>query len=252
MLIDVKNKVVCGIYKITSPSNKVYIGQAVDIFTRWKRYKNLNCKSQCKIYESLKFYNVENHIFEIIEECEEKDLNLVERKWQDYYNVLGEFGMNLKLTKIEDRSGKMSEESKLKMSESAKNKIYSEERKEQIKQWFNNSKRVTCMITGKEWESAVSCALENNINHNTLRVKLSGNFKNNTQFIYSENIPIEGVNYLCEDIMKKKKIMCTLTNKIWNTTRECAEENNINRRTLINKLSGHKNNNTTYEYIYNF
>lgn len=61
-----------------------------------------------------------------------------------------------------------------------------------------------------------------------------------------------GVIYLCLERIKKKKVICTLTNKIWNTTRECAEENNINRSTLISKLSGNKINNTTYEYVYNF
>ena len=35
-----------------------------------------------------------------------------------------------------------------------------------------------------EWNSAADCALENNINQYTLRVKLSGNYKNNTTFKY--------------------------------------------------------------------
>jgi hypothetical protein len=33
---------ICGIYKITSPSKKVYIGQSVDIYERWQKYQNLN------------------------------------------------------------------------------------------------------------------------------------------------------------------------------------------------------------------
>jgi hypothetical protein len=32
---------ICGIYKITSPSKKVYIGQSVDIITRCNYYKGL-------------------------------------------------------------------------------------------------------------------------------------------------------------------------------------------------------------------
>lgn len=28
-----------GIYKITSPSNRIYIGQSIDIEARWKSYK---------------------------------------------------------------------------------------------------------------------------------------------------------------------------------------------------------------------
>jgi len=35
---------VCGIYKITSPTNKVYIGQSTNILFRFRAYKRLNCK----------------------------------------------------------------------------------------------------------------------------------------------------------------------------------------------------------------
>jgi predicted GIY-YIG superfamily endonuclease len=31
-----------GIYKITSPSGKVYIGQSWDIYDRWKKHKQKN------------------------------------------------------------------------------------------------------------------------------------------------------------------------------------------------------------------
>ena len=66
-----------GIYKITSPSGKVYIGQSRDIERRWKEYsihKNKQ-KEQTAIYNSLKKYGKENHIFEVIEECYLKELN---------------------------------------------------------------------------------------------------------------------------------------------------------------------------------
>jgi len=45
-----------GIYKITSPSGKIYIGQSINIEKTWKyRYKNLNaCKRQTILYNSLK------------------------------------------------------------------------------------------------------------------------------------------------------------------------------------------------------
>lgn len=34
----------CGIYKITSPSGKIYIGQSIDIKRRWLDYKTrVNC-----------------------------------------------------------------------------------------------------------------------------------------------------------------------------------------------------------------
>ena len=67
-----------GIYKITNPKGKVYIGYSKDIENRFKYYKRLNCKGQRKLYNSLKKYGPDNHIFEIVEECNLVDLNLKE------------------------------------------------------------------------------------------------------------------------------------------------------------------------------
>lgn len=57
-----------GIYKITSPSGRVYIGQSINIKKRFSRYKAYKVKSQKAIYNSLVKYGVENHKFDIIHE----------------------------------------------------------------------------------------------------------------------------------------------------------------------------------------
>ena len=41
-----------GIYKITSPSNKIYIGQTTNYKKRLGDYYNLNCINQIKLYNS--------------------------------------------------------------------------------------------------------------------------------------------------------------------------------------------------------
>ena len=66
---------VCGIYKITSPTNKVYIGQSTNSLFRFGAYKRLNCKKQTYLYNSFLKHGVENHTFEIIEECSIDILN---------------------------------------------------------------------------------------------------------------------------------------------------------------------------------
>ncbi len=104
-----------GIYKITSPSGKVYIGQSIDILRRFESYKKLKCKQQCKLYSSLISHGVEKHNFEIIEECLICELNNRERFWQEHYDVLNN-GLNLVLTKTTDKSGAASDETKLKSS----------------------------------------------------------------------------------------------------------------------------------------
>ena len=59
-----------GIYKITSPNNNIYIGQSINIEKRFVQYKKLrSCCNQIKLYNSFVKYGVDNHIFEIIEEC---------------------------------------------------------------------------------------------------------------------------------------------------------------------------------------
>ena len=105
-----------GIYKITNPKGKVYIGQSQEIEKRWKSYVNFNCINQVRLFRSFQKYQISNHVFEILEECKQDQLNIRERYWQDYYDVLGENGLNCKLTKTSDRSGKHSDASKQKMT----------------------------------------------------------------------------------------------------------------------------------------
>lgn len=109
-----------GIYKITSPSKKVYIGQSIDIEKRFNEYKRLSCKGQIKLYSSLKKYGFEKHKFEILLECSSDELNEFERYYQDLYCVTNRNGLNLKLTKTNDRKCEHSDETKLKISISKK------------------------------------------------------------------------------------------------------------------------------------
>ena len=114
-----------GIYKITSPTNKIYIGQAKNIDNRWERnYYTLNCKRQVKLYNSLKKYGPSNHIFEKLEECSEELLNEREIYWGILFNVLGENGLNLKLG---NSRGSLSKETKHKISKSLLGKKKTEE-----------------------------------------------------------------------------------------------------------------------------
>jgi group I intron endonuclease len=92
-----------GIYKITSPTNKVYIGQSNNIGKRFKQYSSLSqTKLQKRLHYSFNKYGVKNHIFEVIEECKVELLNERERYWQDFYNVLGKNGLNCLLTSTTD------------------------------------------------------------------------------------------------------------------------------------------------------
>lgn len=127
-----------GIYKITSPSGKIYIGQSIDLKTRISRYKsNLkSSKGQVKLHNSFCKYGAENHKFDIIELCLPKYLNNMERYYQEKFDAVNN-GLNLRYTKSTDKSGKMSAESIAKMLV-YKNNISSEHRAKMIE---NGKKR---------------------------------------------------------------------------------------------------------------
>ena len=84
-----------GIYKITNPKGKIYVGKSKNILSRFNSYYKIqHCKQQRKLYNSLKKYGPENHIFEILEEC---DLSVINEREIYWILSLGciEFGLNL-------------------------------------------------------------------------------------------------------------------------------------------------------------
>lgn len=86
-----------GIYKITNPKGKIYIGQSINIPKRLYQYKKK--RKECiglKILNSLNKYGIENHSFDILEECEFNVLNEREIYWIKYYNSI-ENGLNIEI-----------------------------------------------------------------------------------------------------------------------------------------------------------
>jgi len=107
-----------GIYKITSPKNRIYIGQSININMRFYRYRKLQCKSQIKLYNSLSKHGVENHKFEIICICSIDDLNKNEVYYINFYKSTdSNLGLNCKTG---GSNGVPSEQTRLKMSIAAK------------------------------------------------------------------------------------------------------------------------------------
>ena len=81
----------CGIYKITNLVNgKCYIGQSVDIEDRWLKHKTSAFDSNRKeyeypIYRAIRKYGIDNFSFDVVEKCEEDDLNQLEIYYIDYF-----------------------------------------------------------------------------------------------------------------------------------------------------------------------
>lgn len=130
---ELKGKKVAGVYKITSPSGRIYVGSSVNLRRRFYCYKRLDCKKQPKLYRSFIKYGVEYHIFEVLCECTLHDLYFKERFFGDKFKVLDpKLGLNSALPGYEDTPPIISEETRIKKSESAKGKKHTEETKLKI------------------------------------------------------------------------------------------------------------------------
>ena len=120
---------ISGIYKITSPSGKIYIGKATNLNIRHSKYKGLHCKQQYKIHRSLQKYGFDAHKFEIIEECSINRLDELEM-WYKLCCVI-DMGWSkcLFFNIIDGKGGAMGEEQKLKISLSNTGQKRTEEQK---------------------------------------------------------------------------------------------------------------------------
>lgn len=170
----------CGIYKITNPIGQVYIGSSKNITNRWSSYKKC---LQNKIGGSLNLYGYRNHTFEIIEECLFEDLKCRERYWQDFYDVLGQMGLNDILEKCGNLTAVYSEDLKNRIRATNTGKKQSEETKRRRKENYTNARLVLDLSTGIFFYSIKEAAYNFNIDRRTLHSKLTGRTKNTTDLI---------------------------------------------------------------------
>lgn len=78
---------VCGIYKITSPTGRVYIGQSKDVHKRKWAYRGEDSRKQPLVYASVQKHGWDNHTHEVVEELPSDVAILDEREiyWIDLY-----------------------------------------------------------------------------------------------------------------------------------------------------------------------
>lgn len=116
------------IYKILSPSNKVYIGQTWDYKKRMSGYKNISCKRQPKLYNSLLKYSVDNHSFTIVHELpEDISQSVLDTYEQLYIDQYRDCGIQLMNIREAGSHGKHSQESIEKLRKVNLGRKYSDE-----------------------------------------------------------------------------------------------------------------------------
>jgi len=206
-----------GIYKITSPNGRAYIGQSIDIQRRFSFYKHLNCKKQPVLYRSFVKYGVDNHTFEILELCSFNDLNIKERYWQEFYNVLNE-GLNCNLTETDVLPKIYSQETKDKISKSNTGKVFTDEHKQHL----SETKKLTTIGSNNSFYGKTH----------------TDDFKKERSVKRSR-----GGN------PKAKKVIDTNTTLIYDCAKDVAEQFNLNYNTFKSQLSGLYPNKTSFRYI---
>jgi len=229
-----------GIYKVTSPVGRVYIGQSTDIDYRFSCYKRLKCKPQLRIYNSFMKYGVDNHVFEIVEECSAESLNERERHWQDFYNVLGKEGLNCLLVSTESLRKVLSDEMKLKISKSLTGFRHTDESRAKISKGltgrpvsektrlklyeYNKNKKVSLETARKISEALKGRKIPKDVIEKRRKSQSGSNSAHARIVLNTEN----GVFYGC--------------------IKEAAECYGINKSTLNNFLIGHRKNKTSLVY----
>lgn len=249
-----------GIYKITSPTKRVYIGQSRDIEKRFITYNSLRCKQQPKLYNSFLKHGVENHLFEIVEKCNIELLNERERHYQDFYSVL-ENGLNCSLINSKDKVYVFSKDAIQKMKDwkrpSGENHChYGKKRPEHsekisgenhpcwgkpnplVSKWNKISKIGNKNFLGKKHtEETKQILREKNggINHPKYGTKHSEKTINKMK--------------LNNKRLNSKLVLDTSNGVFYNSAKEVAKLYGIIYITLTFKLSGRNPNNTNFIYV---
>lgn len=127
------------IYKVTSPNNKIYIGQTINFKVRCQKYKYKAFKGQIKLWNNTQKHNwnpVDN--IEIIEVCSIIDLDDREVYWINHYDSYLN-GLNSDLGGNGRQGFKHTEATKLKLRLLNLGRKHTDETKEKIS-FFNKTR----------------------------------------------------------------------------------------------------------------
>jgi len=256
--------IICGVYKITSPTGRVYIGESKDILTRWKSYKRKDCKKQKRIYNSIVKYGVENHIFEIIEACKFKDLKCKERYWQDFYDATGENGLNCELTECNEFKKERTVKSKELQSLKAQgelngmfgktgtlNSFFNKEHSEEQKQKWKEFRKGTTICE----KHALSKRIMDDLTSTTYHCRKDAKEDLKLGDVYIDkllnNYGLDGyyLRYLDNHNASNIRVVDTKSNIIYTSVKEASELTGFNIGTLKKYLRGVINNKTTLKYL---
>ena len=262
------------IYKIISPTNRIYIGKTFNLNKRIESYRGLCCKGQRLLFNSLSKHGWSNHTFEILFEdyCTNVELSKLESKFIIEYNSFrgynSRFGMNLTLGGEGSLGMTHSEKTKKKISESKRNSertekqfIASERRKGQkvikSEDWIKNNAEALKKIIYqynldgefiREWKSAKDVEIELGF----CRKNISANLRCVSRYaygfiwMYKSKPNNKSVSYKVNKKRKGTKVFDIENNIIYESIAEVSKIKNIKYTTLYAMLFGINKNKTNF------
>lgn len=141
-----KNKI-AGIYKIVSPTGKVYIGQSYNIHKRWYQHKFNHSKLDCALYRSFNKYGIPSHEFSILKElpndAPKETLTRHEQEFMDYYRSQGVAMLNMTTAAGSTRGRLCTDETRNKISKALTGKppiVFTDEIRKKISDALKGNK----------------------------------------------------------------------------------------------------------------
>ncbi len=243
--LKINNRKICGIYKITSLSGKIYIGQSKSINDRWSSYRTRGCENQPILQSSFNKYGIQTHIFEIIHYCDEEELDCIERYYQDLYEAVGKNGLNCVLTN--------------------KDNLYIRKDHKKVK----NKKRlvpshiidILDVETGIFYYTTSDASKHVGVSKNFLDDMLRGTVRNKTSLIRGEDYEkglLPNTLFVPKEYKRIKTyldgfgVVDYRSKEVVGSTKEVSEITGIKETTLRSYLKGFANNPTSFIYEKDF
>lgn len=234
-------KKIIGIYKIVNKINdKLYIGSAVSIYSRFAVHKRLlknNNHFNNHLQSSWNLYGENNFCFEIVLECDKNTLEINEEYYIKHYRSNDKnYGYNRRIHCKTNLGIKYSDEHKLKLSKAHLGIKHSDDSKKKIGE-AQFKKVYKYNLAGKfieEYSSMKQAAMINNIQQTGISMCCRGLIKKSGGFIWSyvKNDYICGVTRRTVLQLDKNNILI----KEWETPYEVVKQLYI--KGIYNCLNG--------------
>ena len=218
-----------GIYKITNPKGKTYIGQSTDIENRIYKGHKYGVGSGKKLKNSLSKYGFENHKIKILEECSIEDLTKRETYWILQYNS---YKKGLNSTEKGGFEGYRGADWKEKHQEGLKGR----------KGYWE----------GKQRPNHSKLLKENGCGFDYKRTQKH----KDALSIMMKEVWVKKGKEISKKISKNKigkgtkSIICIETNEIFNSIKECSEKMNISKGSICSFVKGKYPNPTLKGYTF--